>query len=157
MPFITFALAILVIIGALSRGIGVTNRQIRPVGDIVADPAALTWLAYKAAVQTYVENNPAFSGTVPLDQIGMPADSPDLSTAGNFVTRESMTTQVVTWMALSGSSISSARRLAAGDQSIGISEGNTWETPSYGNMGPLPVTVPAGDVVSCVSFTGTGF
>ncbi|WP_225063063.1 type IV pilus biogenesis protein PilM [Komagataeibacter rhaeticus] len=157
MPFLILALALLVIVGALSQGLGVTNRQIRPVADIVADPAALSWLAYKAAVQTYVERNPAFAGTVPLDQIGVPADGPDLSTAGNFVVRDSGTTQVVTWMALSGSSISSARRLAAGDQSIGISTGNTWETPSYGNMGPLPVTVPAGDVVSCVSFTGTGF
>lgn len=52
MPFLILALAMLVIVGALSQGLGVTNRQIRPVADIVADPAALSWLAYKAAVQT---------------------------------------------------------------------------------------------------------
>lgn len=157
MPFIAFALALFVIAGALSHGIGVANRQIRPVADIVADPTALAWLAYKTALQAYVQRNPGFNGTVPLDQLALPPNGQDLTMAGNRVVHDGATTQVVTWMALSGSAVSSTLRLAGGDQSIGISQGLTWETPSYGNMGSLPVDVPAGNIVSYVSFSGTGF
>lgn len=157
MPFLTLAFAVLLLVGSLAQGLGVSSRQIHPVRDIVADPTALAWLAYKAAVQLYVERNPGFTGTVPLSQLGLPQNGAGLAAADNLVTRNGGTTQVVTWMALSGISLDSVRRLAAGDQSIGISRGTTWETSTYGNMGSLPVAVPQDDIVSYVSFSGAGF
>jgi ethanolamine utilization microcompartment shell protein EutS len=77
--------------------------------------------------------------------------------AGNYVSRNASGTMVITWIPLSASVIADTISLADGDRSIGIAHGMSWSSPVYGNMGSLPVSVPEGDIVSVVTFTGPRF
>lgn len=133
----------------LTAGIAVTTTD-----DVTGEG----FLAYKRAVQKYVHDNPGITGSVPLASLA-PADVTGVTSAmHNLVQKTSAGTTIETWWDGTGSArIGALERLSQGDIAIGLSDGNSWISPSGGNMGPLPYAVAAGDVVSVVTFTGIGF
>lgn len=155
MVYIILAFALLLEISAEELGLIAMNLQ----QNIYEEPnnAAQSWLAYRSAVQFYVERHPDFTGTLDLSDLGMDDEKQFLPNAGNYVSKSGIGTTVMTWIPLSANIIADTIRLSDGDRSIGISHSTSWFSPFYGDMGSLPVTVPYGDIVSVVTFTGPRF
>lgn len=113
-----------------------------------------SFMAYRTAVVRYSENNGGFRGAVPVAGLnwpaGLTAKTAPRGAANEIIAGPNGSRIVCAWAkARSGT----AARLAgayAGDETIGVSNGVDWSTPAGGVMGPLPVSVPAGDIVSVV-------
>ncbi|GAB3588737.1 type IV pilus biogenesis protein PilM [Acetobacter peroxydans] len=155
MAYIILALALIVGAFAEEQGLIVLGLQ----QNIYEEPnnAAQRWLAYRSAVQFYVERHPGFTGALALSDLGMNDERQFLPDAGNYVSRNANGTMVVTWIPLAANVIADTISLTDGDRSIGIAHGTSWSSPFYGNMGSLPVVVPEGNIVSVVNFTGPRF
>ncbi|MCP1242790.1 type IV pilus biogenesis protein PilM [Acetobacter lambici] len=155
MAYIILAFAL--ILGAFADTQGLATLALQQ--DIYIEPsnAAQRWLAYRSAVQFYVERHPDFSGSLDLSDIGMSNEKQFLPNAGNDVSKDSNGTTIVTWMPLAPNIVADTIRLADGDRSIGIAHDTSWSSPFFGNMGNLPVSVPEGDIISVVTFTGPRF
>lgn len=153
MPYIFLALLLVLTTMADTRALDSIRQQIHPLRD--EHYACQIWLAYRTGIIHYVEDHPLFSGQVTLSMIGMDSQTQFLTGAGNVVIRYVDHVTVVTWMPMPTGSITDTIRLSENDHSIGISLGTTWETPQFGNMGSLPIYVPAGDIVSEVLLSGT--
>lgn len=123
--------------------------------DATSDLTA--YLSYKKAVQAYVFAHPSTSGSVALADLPSSDVQGATSAMKNMVLRTGSSSEVVTWWETSSQRLDGLLAAAEGDRAIGISNGQSWQTPAGGDMGPLPVPVPAGDIVSFVIFTGSGF
>lgn len=135
---------------------GALNTQQRSA--VTAGASDLTaFLSFKRAVQGYVTANPSVSGSIPLSSLPSSETEGATSAMKDMVIRTGSGTEIVTWWEMSGARLDDLLAAAEGDRAIGISTGQNWQTPYGGDMGPLPVTVPAGDIVSFVIFTGSGF
>jgi len=120
--------------------------------------AGYAFLAYKNAVQTYVSSHPGLgSGAIPVSALVLDAGVTTQIIPGNTIIAASSGTTIVTWASAQPGLIAGVMQASQGDRAIGTSSGTRWSTPSLGDMGPLPIAVPAGDVVSVVTFTGTGY
>ena len=155
MAYIILAFALIIGTFAEEKGLAVLALQQDSYEE--PDNAAQKWLAYRSAVQFYVERHPGFAGALALSDLGMNDERQFLPGAGNYVSRNASGTMVITWIPLSASVIADTISLADGDRSIGIAHGMSWSSPVYGNMGSLPVSVPEGDIVSVVTFTAPRF
>lgn len=155
MGYIILALALILGSAANTKELAVLNMQ----QDLITDQnfGSEAWLAYRTAVQYYVEQHPGFTGSLDLSDLGMSDKTQILPNAGNSVIKDDTGTKIVTWMPLSPNILADTIRLADGDRSIGIAHNTSWSTPFFGDMGELPIPVPEGDIVSVVSFTGPGF
>ncbi|MFT8369747.1 MAG: type IV pilus biogenesis protein PilM [Acetobacter sp.] len=155
MAYIILAFALLFGISAEEKELTVLALQ--ETINAETDNAAQKWLAYRSAVQFFVEQHPGVSGSLDLSDLGMSDEIQFLPNVGNYVSKNASGTMIITWMPLSPNVISDTIRLADGDRSIGIAHGTSWSSPFYGNMGNLPIVVPDGDIVSVVTFTGPRF
>lgn len=155
MAYIILAFAL--ILGAFADAKGLATLALQQ--NIYDEPsnASQQWLDYRSAVQFYVERHSDFSGSLELSDVGLDEEQKFLPNVGNYVFKDSSGTTIITWMALSSNIIADTIRLADGDRSIGISHGTSWTSPFFGNMGNLPVSVPEGDIISVVTFTGPRF
>lgn len=147
--------AIALIAGEIARNEIITKGAWPVVSD--ATGPSLAFLAYKNAVQLYVTRNPGVSGSIPSYALSLDASTLTTISPGNQVIRTGNGTQVITWTAPQPGLLPAVLQGADGDTSIGTSTGTRWSTPTAGDMGPLPIQVPSGDVVSFVTFTGSGF
>ncbi|MCP1213812.1 type IV pilus biogenesis protein PilM [Acetobacter okinawensis] len=155
MAYIILAFALLLGISAQEKELIVLALQ-ENIHEETDNPAQ-RWLAYRSAVQFFVERHPNVSGSLDMADIGMSEEKQFLPNVGNYVSKNGSGTTIVTWIPLSANVISDTIRLADGDRSIGIAHGTSWSSPFYGNMGNLPISVPEGDIVSVVTFTGPRF
>lgn len=146
---------IALIAGEIARHEAITKGA-WPVASNATGPS-LAFLAYKSAVQLYVTRNPGTSGSIPLYALSLDASSITTISPGNQVIRTGGGTQVITWTASQPGLLPAVIQGSDGDASIGTSTGTRWSTPTAGDMGPLPIQVPSGDVVSFVTLTGNGF
>lgn len=145
---------------SLIIGLSVTQRVINEhVSEQVpgSTPDAVIYLQYKAQVQAYVWNHPGFNGTVDSSALAVGGTQAALIGAGNDVRSTAAGTTVTTWATGTSSLLAAIILKSGGDVAIGTSAGTTWSTPSLGDMGALPLTVASGDIVSSISFSGTGF
>ncbi|QEO18742.1 type IV pilus biogenesis protein PilM [Acetobacter vaccinii] len=150
-------LALTIIIGLFAEGAGTWVRANAPSLNAPPAYAVQPWLAYKSAVQVYVEQHPGVSGSLDLDTLGLQGQTAALAQAGNSIIATPGQTTVVTWMAMPANAQADTLSLSDGDHSIGLSNGTSWTSPWFGDMGALPLMVPAGDIVSVVILSGTGF
>lgn len=155
MAYIILAFALLFGISAEEKELGVLALQENIYEE--TDNPAQKWLAYRSAVQFFVEQHPNISGSLDLSDLGMTDEQQFLPNVGNYVSKNGNGTTIITWIPLSPNVISDTIRLSDGDRSIGIAHGTSWSSPFYGNMGNLPFSVPEGDIVSVVTFTGPRF
>lgn len=155
MAYIILAFAL--ILGAVADTKGLATLALQQTIYEEPSNAAQQWLAYRSAVQSYVDRHPDFSGSLNLSDIGMANETLFLSGVGNDVSKGKDGTTIVTWMPLPPDVIADTIRLADGDRSIGIAHDTSWSSPFFGNMGNLPVSVPEGDIISVVTFTGPRF
>ncbi|MBB2161585.1 type IV pilus biogenesis protein PilM [Gluconacetobacter sacchari] len=150
-------LALVMILGALALEQRVMNDHHSGVTmdeDVVADG----FLSYKRAVQAYVHESPGITGSISLASLPTADITGATSAMHSIVQRSAAGTTIQTWWDGAGSArLAALQRLSEGDIAIGLSNGSTWQSPAGGQMGALPVAVAAGDVVSVVTFTGTGF
>ncbi|MBB2156618.1 hypothetical protein HLH33_09905 [Gluconacetobacter diazotrophicus] len=143
---------------ALIAGERVLLTRIAPPSHNGPDAIATAWLAYKAAVQSYVSNHPGFSGSVTADALMLDGSDLSLAQGQNDVRITSNGTVITVWSLANGETLISAIDGVIGEvATIGLSTGTGWTTQLAGTMGNLAVTVPAGDVVSQVTYQGTGF
>ncbi|ETC99460.1 type IV pilus biogenesis protein PilM [Asaia sp. SF2.1] len=120
--------------------------------------AGYAFLAYKNAVQFYVSDHPGLeSGAIPLSALALDSGVTTLISPGNTIIRSDAGTTIVTWAAPQAGLIDAVMQASQGDRSIGTSSGTRWSTPYFGDMGSIPAPVPTGDIVSVVTFTGTGY
>ncbi|MFC0512080.1 MULTISPECIES: type IV pilus biogenesis protein PilM [Asaia] len=117
---------------------------------------SLSYLAYKNAVQVYVMRNPGTNGSIPTYALDLDPSTTSTINPGNQIIRTGNGTQIVTWTTSQPGLLSAILQASSGDASIGTSTGYRWTTPLSGDMGPLPLQVPVGDIVSFVTFTGVG-
>lgn len=149
-------LALVMILGALALEQRVMNDRRSAV--MTEEAVGEGFLAYKRAVQHYVHDNPGVTGSISLASLPTSDITGATSAMHNIVQRSAAGTTIQTWWDGAGSArLAALQRLSQGDIAIGLSNGSTWQSPAGGNMGALPVAVAAGDVVSVVTFTGTGF
>jgi len=116
-----------------------------------------SYVAYKSAVQSYVFAHRSFEGSVSLSALQGADLASDAALMGNQILHDATGTTIVTWAPNTNNALAQALSSSEGNLTIGLSSGTEWATPSAGDMGKLPVSVPAGDVVSCVTFRGDGF
>lgn len=157
MPYIILAMALLLITAGSISSLRVIQGQNTPAALDTGTRATRAWLSYKSALLAYLEKNPGADGSLSLDQIGLATDAGLLAAAGNQIQRGPNAVTLEAWMPLTSDEISDAIRLSNGDKSIGTSTGDRWTTPVFGDMGTLPVSAPAGDVVSVVTLSGSGY
>lgn len=135
---------------------GLIDMQNTPLSSTA--PVSSSFLAYKAALLTYVTTHPGTTGTVPISLLALDDDQvAALSDAGSEVIKNGSGTTVEAWAAMSTLDILKTITASQGDMSIGQAEGDTWTTPGGGDMGTLPVPVATGHAVSVVTLTGSGF
>jgi hypothetical protein len=138
---------------ALDTMIGSQNQ---PLSSKASVPG--TFLLYRAAILSYVDAHPGFTGSVATSDLGFTdAQIEALSGGGNEVIRSGSSTTIETWAPMSAGDIDRAVATSQGDMAIGTSQGTTWTSPIAGYMGALPVAVASGDAVSVVTLTGSGF
>ena len=117
--------------------------------------AAQSFLAYRAAVAVYLQNNPTFTGTVTsvmLTAQGAQFPASFIASAGNAITATANNGRVITcYAALPTGTISAALSLSENDASLGIANGTNWSsTVLNGALVPLATAVPNGNIVSVV-------
>ncbi|MBS0987399.1 hypothetical protein JK182_01660 [Acetobacter okinawensis] len=138
---------------ALDTMIGSQNQ---PLSSKASVPG--TFLLYRAAILSFVDAHPGFTGSVAATDLGFTdAQIAALAGGGNEVIRSGNGTTIQTWVPMSASDIERAVATSQGDMAIGTSQGTTWTSPIAGDMGALPVAVASGDAVSVVTLTGSGF
>jgi hypothetical protein len=130
--------------------INTTSAQIQSNGQ--------SFLAYRNAVMTYQQNNPSFSGTVPVAQItsiGGAFSSSFLGQVNNIVVATGVrNTRVVICYAPFSRGVATQASIAANnDASFGVSNGTTWTSASVGastTAMPLATTITSGNIVSVI-------
>lgn len=154
--FLLFGLLMVSLLTGMIMEQRAVNSQ-QPERSSTAASGAAAFLSYKRAVQAYVYAHPSVSGSI--DIASLPATETQTATSAmkNVVLRTGSGSKVVTWWDVNSGALNDVLSLADGDRAIGVSTGQHWTTPAGGDMGPLPVTVPSGDVVSFVIFTGSGY
>ena len=150
--FSVMLLGFLAIFGQESKvaAINTTSAQIQSNGQ--------SFLAYRNAVMTYQQNNPSFSGTVPVAQItaiGGAFSSSFLGQVNNVVIATGVrNTRVVICYAPFTQSVAEQASIAANnDASFGISNGTTWTSSAVGASRvsmPLATTITSGNIVSVI-------
>lgn len=116
------------------------------------------FIAYRNAVQSYLQANPAFTGAVSnamLTAQGNQFSTTFLAKVANVITVTGVSGRIITCYGnLNASSISSAMVTSQGDASIGlVGAGNTWTSLAPGVNAasqPLATTITSGDVVSVI-------
>jgi hypothetical protein len=135
---------------------GMLTAQTVPLNSTVSVPG--TYLAYRAAILSYVQGHPGTSGSVSMGLLGLSAGQvATLSGADNQIVQNGSSVTVETWAPMSDANIAQTVSAALGDVSIGQAENSTWTSPLAGNMGALPIPVAAGNVVSVVTLSGSGY
>jgi hypothetical protein len=120
-----------------------------------ASTSAQSFLAYRAAVGIYLQNNPAFTGTVTsamLSAQGVQFPAGFIASAGNAITATANNGRVITcFAALPTGAITVALTLSENDASLGIANGTNWSSSALnGALVPLATAVPNGNIVSVV-------
>ena len=154
--FLLFGLLMVSLLTGLIMEQRAVNSQ-QPDRSPVAASGAAAFLSYKRAVQAYVYAHPSASGSIDVTSLPTADTQSATSAMKNVVLRTGAGSEIVTWWDVSSGALNDVLSLADGDRAIGVSTGQNWTTPDGGDMGPLPITVPAGDVVSFVRFTGSGY
>ena len=157
MAYVFLALALVIMAASSMGGLRVIQRQNLPSPFVSTTEAAQAWLAYKAALLLYVENHPATRSSVPLSALNLGNSAALLAAAQNSVTGTGQSVSLIAWIPMEAADVSQAIILANGDLSLGTAHSGHWFTPTYGDMGALPVAVPDGDAVSYISLSGTGY
>jgi len=155
--FILLGLVIVTLLTGAIVGERVINGQNAVATLPGEDPAAAAFVSYKMAVQAFVARNPGFAGSVALSDLGLQASASFLTNAANDVRLVAGGTGITVWEPGTSTFLSEVAASAEGDVAIGTSDGTNWTTPVLGQMGPLPVTVPEGDIVSFITYSGSGF
>lgn len=116
------------------------------------------FVAYRDAVSTYLQANPAYIGSVSSAALiaqGNQFSAQFLSVAGNYISQVGGGSgRVITCYArLSTGAITAALNATSNDASLGMAAGGNWTSYAQGvstTPQPLATTVPDGDVVSVV-------
>jgi len=150
--FSVMLLGFLAIFGQESKvaAINTTSAQLQSNGQ--------SFLAYRNAVMTYQQNNPSFSGTVPVAQItsiGGTFSSSFLGQVSNVVVATGVrNTRVVICYGPFTQSVAEQASIAANnDASFGVSNGATWTSSAVGastTAMPLATTITSGNIVSVI-------
>ena len=150
--FSVMLLGFLAIFGQESKvaAINTTSAQLQSNGQ--------SFLAYRNAVMTYQQNNPSFSGTVPVAQItsiGGTFSSSFLGQVSNVVVATGVrNTRVVICYGPFTQSVAEQASIAANnDASFGVSNGATWTSAAVGSSTtamPLATTITSGNIVSVI-------
>lgn len=114
-----------------------------------------SFVAYRNAVMTYQQNNPTFTGSVPVGVLGNGFSNTFLGQVGNIVVPTGARNgRVVLCYGNFPRSIAAQAAIATNnDVSFGISNGTTWTSAAVGAPPvamPLPTTIPSGYVVSVI-------
>lgn len=138
--------------GALVVHGHVSDSIAPPVPEMTADRQGEQFLQYRAAVATYMQQNPTFTGTVSpqsLKNLGFQFAADFLSLAGNAITATGTNGRIATsYATLVMGAGSSAMRKSNNDGSIGVASGSNWTSLASHTTSPLATSVPNGAVVS---------
>lgn len=151
----------LIIIVFVALGAGLTaieGGQVRATSPDIevmkSEAGGSAFMAYRSAVVRYSEQNASFRGAVPASALPWPAGlAPNTAPPGaaNEILNGPNGERIVcAWATVGNGTVARLATALGGDATIGESNGTEWSAPGYGVMGPLPVSVPAGDIVSVV-------
>lgn len=116
------------------------------------------FLAYRDAVLTYWQNNPAFVGVIPnnvLLSTGRPFSTDFLQRVGNVIVNTGIRNgrAIICYGAFNQSVAFEAAQAAGNDASFGVSSGATWSSVAVGLGNAsilLPTPITAGNIVSVI-------
>lgn len=122
---------------------------------------ATAFLAYRAAIISYMQLNPNFTGSIPSTSLAGQFSASFLAESGNYVSAFGTAgRQITCWSAASTGTVQQAVTQGGVDFSIGTTNGSTWvsaapgavTTPVVLDVGALSVTpkIQAGDIVSVI-------
>lgn len=119
------------------------------------------FIVYRNAVLRYVENNRGVGAsstvTIAAPDLSLPQGAtPALvpAGAGNEVVGNGTARTIYVWWPAGNASPARLGGAFAGDATMGVVNGSGWATASLGAMGPLPMRLPAGDLISVVELGG---
>lgn len=126
--------------------------------QVATQSTGQSFLAYRNAVMTYLQNNPTFLGAVPstaISSIGGSFSPTFLTQVSNVVvsTGTARGRVVICYGPFTRSVAMEAAQAANNDASFGISNGATWTSAAVGapaSAMPLATTISAGNVVSVI-------
>lgn len=112
------------------------------------------FISYRNAVTIFLQNNPAFLGTVPpssLNQFGHTFNPEFLSLVQNSITqRNPFGRLIICHAALPSGAISEALQRDRNDMSLGIAQGQNVINPNFGIVTHLENFIPDGNIVSII-------
>lgn len=124
----------------------------KPSAELAAERMGEIFMQYRAAVATFEQQNPGFTGSVPaasLAAMGFHFPQDFLNSAGNGITAFGTNGRVITsYGSLAAGSGFVAARGSQGDASLGVASGANWISYSGGVSTPLAIAVPNNSVVS---------
>lgn len=117
--------------------------------------AGETFIAYRDAVMTFMQNNPAYTGSVTAAQLlaqGNSFSASFLALAGNSITATGVGGRVLTaYATLPAGSLAAAGTSSTFDASFGQAAGSNWLSIAPGATSqPLASAVPNGSIVSVI-------
>lgn len=118
---------------------------------------ASQFIAYRNAVAVYLQNNPAFLGSIPAATLiaqGNQFSDAFLALTNNQITATGISGRIITcYSDLPSGTINEALSLTSNDASLGIANGGNWTSYAQGTIQaatPLSVAVPNNYIVSVI-------
>lgn len=111
-----------------------------------------SFIAYRDAVQSFVENNRSFTGSVPLHSLHISLPESLLNKVNNHIYDLSSNQKVIVCYAdLFPGAVQAALEASHHDAAIGMVRGANWLSMANGAaLQPLNTTIPDGNIVSVV-------
>ncbi len=118
---------------------------------------ASQFITYRNAVSVYLQNNPAFIGSIPAGTLiaqGNQFSAAFLALTNNQITATGVSGRIITcYSNLPSGTINEALTLTSNDASLGIANGGNWTSYAQGTTQtalPLSVAVPNNYIVSVI-------
>lgn len=109
------------------------------------------FIDYRSAVGTYLQSNPAFTGTVTsamLSAQGTQFTATFLADVGNYITATGVAGRIVTCYGNLPGALNQAMVITNNDASLGTASGSNWLSSVFGTSSALATAVPNQDIVS---------
>lgn len=156
MGFAIYPLTVLsFFIGMLALQSYSAQQVLPPSSTIKTNQVGQQFIAYRNAIALYLQNNPAFLGTVTAAALaaqGTPFNAIFLASVGNAITATGISGRVITCYGdLGPGGLASATQFSDNDASLGLASGANWTSIAAGSTAqPLTTAVPSGNAVSVV-------
>ncbi|GBQ81514.1 hypothetical protein [Asaia bogorensis] len=152
MPVIFLVFGLLILMNAL----GLEDSLRPPAGTLTASLSDQAYgnafLTYQAAVVDAVQQN-GISGSSVAVAIPSVAGGRNIALpgAGNVVSQSGNTITIAVYAALTSSQLQATIAQSGGNATLGWARSGQWVSPLYGQMGPIPLSVPDRDAVSFIA------